>query len=183
MVEDVWPEAVEEIYLPGNESMDVRDWFGFAWNRKIPSLLSPPPGRHLNLGAGYRQIQQAESVDLENGFDLDDPECWNIEAGSVSCIWAHGVMEHVKDPILVLRQCERVLEPGGLMNIVVPHGASYLQLEDITHKHAFTEETWKNLFNNEYYNVNGGWQLKVHTCFIMGVVWRNLALFTQLVKE
>jgi len=179
-----WQASAEELALPGNEGLDIRNWFGFAWNREIKKPLNPPNGFQVNLGAGYKEVDWAESLDLEHGFNADDEEDWILKCpASVAAFWANGFFEHVDDPVFVLRQCEKRLKRGGVINIVVPHGASFLQLEDMTHKTAFTEESWRNLFNNPYYEVHGPWELRVHTCFIIGVAWRNLALFTQLVKK
>lgn len=182
----VWFRSAENIEadLDVEPEMSVLDWFGFAWNRHVPAPLMTEKGQHLNLGAGYREVPWATSVDREHGFDLEEglPQ-WADE--SVVAIWAHGVFEHIQDPVKLLWECQRVLIPTGVINIVVPHGASFLYLEDIDHKHPFTEETWRNLFSNPYYDATGQreWELTVRTCFIMGVAWRNLALFTQLVKE
>lgn len=177
-----WELATRQIHDGG--TFDLHTWFGFAWNREIPRPKGPPPGtRQLNLGAGYREVDWAESIDLEHGFDLEEMSLPSHDE-EVGAIWAHGVFEHVSNYGWLLRECERVLVKGGVLNIVVPHGASFLQLEDPSHKTAWTEESWKAVLENEYYQPDGSpTMLRVHTCFIIGVVWRNLALFTQLVKE
>ena len=77
----------------------------------------------------------------------------------------------------------------------MPHGLSDLYIEDVTHKHPFSEATWENIFANPYYDTSDSmegrrasgerpfeWRLEVRANFIMGVVWRNLALFTQMVR-
>lgn len=182
----VWKKAAEEIALPGNEVLDLRRWFEFAWNRSVPAPLNPPPGPQFNLGAGFRQVSWADSLDLEHNFDADNGNHWlKIRSGSVAAIWAHGVFEHLEHIRETLMQCQRVLKPRGVLNIVVPHGLSDLHAEDIDHKHPIVEDTWRNIMRNPYYDAGRShqWQLQMHTQFIMGVVWRNLALFTQFVKE
>ena len=141
----------------------------------------------LNLGAGKRHIGQAQPLDLEHGWDADTNAIpWRT--ASVFGIWAVGFFEHLERPVKALAECQRVLRPGGIINIVTPHALSDCFAKDLYHHHGFTEETWQNLFDNPYYDnayPDGGgveWKLKVHACFIMGVEWRNLALFTQLVK-
>lgn len=189
---EAWRQAVTNIGLEAklgakgaNGQMSIQDWFGFAWNREVRAPLPPhPTAQQLNLGAGYREVPFAQSVDLEHGADLGSPATWdNFGDGTIGTIWAHGVFEHLEDPVYVLWQCQRVLMPGGTLNIVVPHGLSDLHAEDITHKHPFVEDTWRNIFDNPYYRASDEkWELEIHTQFIMGVVWRNLALFTQFVK-
>jgi SAM-dependent methyltransferase len=172
------------------QSLD--SWFEFAWARTIPLPLPMPEGTHLNLGAGNRHIGDAIPLDFEHGWNAD-LEPIPYDDGSVAGIHANGFFEHVQDPIAVLWECQRVLQPGGVLNIVVPHGLSDLWAEDVTHVKRLTEETWSNIFDNPYYDTTAGhgsgpgkslpWQMGVRTCFIMGVVWRNLALFTQIQKE
>lgn len=189
--ERVWQEATWRIEQSQVQQsvMDIEDWFEFAWNREVPCPKNPPNKgeRQLNLGAGYREVTWAKSLGHEQKFDLEDQVAWNhvVDDETVDAIWAHGVFEHIVDIPALLRQCERVLRPGGVLNIVVPHGLSDLYVEDIDHKHPIVEDTWRNIMDNPYYQAGGQkpWKLKMHTQFIMGVVWRNLALFTQFVKS
>ena len=160
-----------------------QDWFMIAWNRELPELLPMPDGPQLNLGAGYRLIGDSIPVGLETGWDADT-EPLPYASGSIAGIWAHGFFEHVADVPAVLRECERVLIKGGVLNVVVPHGRSEIAVEDITHKQFIVEHTWRNLFGNEYYDAAKGqaWRLRVHANFMMAVAYRNMALFTQFVK-
>jgi predicted SAM-dependent methyltransferase len=120
---------------------------------------------------------------------LDYPE-WNadrdeipFDADSVVEIHAYHFLEHCVDPVRVLLECQRVMRKGAVMNIVVPYYKSEMAHHDLDHKHFFTEDTFKVLFNTPYYNKHKiHWHLSVHCCFIMGIVERNLALFVQLVK-
>jgi hypothetical protein len=83
----------------------------------------------------------------------------------------------------MLREFERVLRPGGTANIVTPYYSSQMQAQDLDHESVWCERTWATLFENQYYaDYRRGWKLKVQACFIIGIVERNLALFTQLVK-
>lgn len=157
--------------------------FYLGMERKVPNLRTLyPAGVVLNLGAG--------SKDIPGSFPLDLPD-WDADVKpipyrdeSVAAIHAYHFLEHLNDPIKVLRECQRVLMTGGVINIVVPYYNSSIAAMDLDHKHAFNEDTWKTLFNNSYYEKNStGWKLRVHFNLIAGIVERNLALFTQLVKE
>jgi SAM-dependent methyltransferase len=152
-------------------------------NLATPSL--PPvlggPMRRLNLGAGSKVIPGTEPLDLPE-WDADKMTL-PVRDESVSEIYALHFLEHVKDPIKVLRECQRVLYPGGVLNIVVPYYNASIAAMDLDHKHAFNEDTWKTLFSNQYYDKNSvGWKFRVHFNLIAGIVERNLALFTQLVR-
>lgn len=44
-----------------------------------------------------------------------------LPSGCVDAIILTELLEHVRDDLAVLRECERVLRPGGVMAITVPH--------------------------------------------------------------
>jgi len=158
---------------------NLQELFSIGMDRALPEFQYRI-GRSINLGAGKKFIEIAKSYDLPV-WDADKqviPEMDN----SVAVIHMYHFLEHVADPINLLRDCQRVLIKGGICNIVVPYYNSQLAAQDLDHKHQFTEGTWKNLFENPYYDKNGNWQFKVKLNIIMGLVERNLSLFTQLVK-
>jgi predicted SAM-dependent methyltransferase len=140
----------------------------------------------LNLGAGYRDIGQSQPMGFEQGWNADTMQL-PFGTSEVDGIWAHGFFEHVRDVPKVLWECQRVLRVGGVLNIVVPHGRSEIAVEDLTHKQFIVEHSWRNLFQNEYYDAGHGlpgrWQLRLHANFMMAVAYRNMALFSQFVKE
>lgn len=114
------------------------------------------------------------------------PQDLPYEDNSVGAVHAHQFLEHFDgdDAIGILREIERVLVPGGIAFITVPYQGSSHWGQALDHKSTWNEETWAWLFDNPYYDHQGEpWRLKVHACFIMGIVIRNLDLFTQLVKE
>lgn len=127
-----------------------------------------------------------------NGESLWRAEDWRAEDGmpfkdeTVAEIHAYQFFEHLDGETAVglLRECERVLVPRGVLNIVTPYANSQHQFQALDHKSFWTEETWHWLFGEHNYDDHQSqpWKLKVHACFILGVVYRNLDLFTQLVK-
>ncbi len=138
-------------------------------------------GIRLNIGAGSKVIDGTISLDFP-AFDFD---AMNIPYGDseVTQIHAYHFLEHLKDPVRMLQEFQRVLMVGGHVNIVVPHYAAQIACEDLDHKKFFTIDTWKTLFNNQYYNKNRvEWNFRIHFNMIMGIAERNLCIFTQLVK-
>lgn len=111
---------------------------------------------------------------------LFDPE-------SVAAIHCYQFIEHLlgSTAVILLRECEEILMPGGVMYIAAPYYRSAMAYQALDHLSYWSEETWQWLFGNEYYSDHEGkgWRFRVHACFIMGVVERNMNLFTQLVKE
>lgn len=158
--------------------------FSMAMDRKIKEPLTGFVGSDyisLNLGAGNKVIPNAIPLDLpEWNADVDDIPCHD---DSVQQIYAYHFLEHVKEPVRILQECQRVLIPGGIMNICVPYYSSAIAHQDLDHKHFFTEETWKTLFRNKYYNKNKiEWRFEITFNLIAGIVERNICLFTQLRK-
>jgi len=160
--------------------MNIQQLFALGMKREIPNLLDMPKGIVLNIGPGESHIPGTIPLDLPE-WNVDDDDIPYGEA-EVAGIHAYHFLEHCADPIDVLYEFQRVVRPGGLINIVVPYYSAMLQAQDLTHRHAFCEETWKTLFHNQYYKGRFDWELKVHANFIMGIVERNLALFAQLVR-
>lgn len=140
-----------------------------------------PQGFVLNVGAGSKKIEGAVGIDYpEWDADVDDlpytDEC-------VDGIHAYHFLEHVQDPVKLLLEFQRVLKPGGILNICVPYYTSQMAVHDLDHKHQFCEETWRILFSTPYYDKNRiEWKLKIRTNVIIGIVERNLALLTQMEK-
>ncbi len=160
------------------------EFFLLGMKRTVGGLAEPPDfGLHLNLGCGQSEIPGAI------GLELPD---WNYEDGipyadgSIACIHAYHFLEHLPDVVMMLRECQRVLMPSGVMNICVPYYGTQLMAQDITHHHSFCAETWQQLFRNSYYSPAGiaePWKFRVGFNLICGIVDRNVCLLTQLIRE
>jgi hypothetical protein len=163
--------------------------FKMGMDRSIMEPLPPshwPIGPVLNVGAGYKVIRDSVSLDLPEWDADNDPIPY--DDGTVAGIHAYHFLEHVANVPRMMMEFQRVLMPLGVVNIVVPYYTSQMQAHDLTHKNVFCEETWRNLFACDYYDrydKDGEpfkWKFSVCTNVIMGVVERNLALVTQLIK-
>lgn len=160
----------------------IQEVFRLGMKRIIPTFVDMPPGIHLNLGAGFSEIPGVVPLDMpEWNADLDSIP-YKDEA--VSGIHAYHFLEHLAQPDAFLYECQRVLCPGGVMQICVPYFRSQIAYQDLDHKHCFTEETWKTLLRNGYYNKFGReWRLDIGANVIIGIVDRNLCLLTQLIRR
>ncbi len=162
--------------------MNFNEFFKQAMDRDVAPLL--PDNRHgagLNLGAGNKKISYSAPLDFPDWDADSDPIPY--EDNSVGIIYAYHFLEHCKDPVKVLQECQRVLKVGGTMNICVPYYTSQMAAHDLDHKHQFCEETWKTLFSTPYYDKNKiEWKFSIGFNLICGVVERNLCLLTQLIK-
>lgn len=158
----------------------VQDLFMLGMKKSIPELI-PPGEDQLNLGCGNHHIEGAIPLDYPE-WDADYDQI-PFSDESIDTIHMYHFLEHTKDPIEILIECDRVLKVGGTVNITVPYYSSNLYGADLDHKHSFNENTWRVLFGNPYYNKHKiEWTLTVHANFIMAVEERCLALITQLVK-
>lgn len=163
--------------------MDELDIFRSGMKREPGVQIDIDSGRMLELGPGQAPHPAATEF-------LDQPY-WNGEDGfiphdteSFDHIWCSHFLEHIKNVVPLLSECQRVLKFGGTMNIVVPYYSSNLQAKDLDHKNQFTERTWETLFKNKYYDNNYiDWCFEVNFNMIMGTEERNLCLCTQLTKE
>lgn len=90
---------------------------------------------------------------------LDDP---SLEPDSFSAITLSHVIEHVVDPVETLRQCHRLLAPGGLLVCVTPNTASlgarsfgpaWLHWDPPRHLHLFDPDTLERVVRDAGFSV------------------------------
>jgi SAM-dependent methyltransferase len=161
--------------------MDIKTLFEIGMDRELGECNDAPGGTIINVGAGNKDIKNAIPFDYPE-WDADR-EPLPLPDDSVACIHAYHFLEHVQNPAAILQEFQRVLHVGGVVNIVVPYYTSQMAAHDLDHKHVFCEETWRVLFGNPYYDKNRvEWRFKIGVNVIMGIVERNLALITQLVR-
>jgi len=164
--------------------MDIQEFFKIGLARDIPQLIPKPEGEFVGIDIGASGIKKTLPicVGLPEWSWPRDKLAHDDE--SVDIVHAFHFLEHLsgEDAISMLREVERVLKPGGVLNVVVPYYNSSMQAHDLTHKSCYNESTFDNLFGQQYYDMAGKWKLKIHAQFIMGIVERNMALFVQLVK-
>jgi predicted SAM-dependent methyltransferase len=147
--------------------------------RDLPPLLPMPEGMVLNVGAGFSVIPGAIPVDWPQ-WDADTMPL-PFEDGAVDGIHAYHFLEHVREPIAMLQEFQRVLRPGGVLQLAVPYYNSFCAHQDLDHKSWFNEDTWKGTFTNQYYRKFPiEWKLRVHFNAGMFIVERNIVLLTQM---
>jgi SAM-dependent methyltransferase len=82
--------------------------------------------RKLNLGCGAFTKEGYVNVDHWADYNVDvrhDLEVfpYPFESGSFDLIEADHVLEHLRDPFSVFKECHRLLAPGGILKVRVPH--------------------------------------------------------------
>ncbi len=89
--------------------------------------------KNLSLGKPYLKVAR---------IDLEDAACfepWNGQFDTVVCL---NVLEHVRDPLLALRNMHDVLAPGGRLVLYVPAGQNlYSSLDEVLgHRVRYSQE-------------------------------------------
>lgn len=127
------------------------------------------PGRLLEVGCGSGKFlnQMRSKGWLVEGVDLDSQaieaaranygvnvyngriEEMNYPSDSFDAVTMNHVIEHVHDPIALLRECHRILKPGGYLVIVTPNfnswghrkfGCHWRDLDPPRHLYLFSQK-------------------------------------------
>lgn len=168
---------------------DVWDHIDIALLRERADWVWCPNGLRIQLGAGRKLLTDFTNLDYPEWDAEDrDGDRWMIPSyeETVGQIVCQFTLDHLEPwaVVRVLREAQRVLVPGGTMDIVVPHYSSQLWHECIHHKSKFGIDTWRNIFSERQYAHDGGnWHLRIGANFLFGLTERNLCLVTQLIKE
>lgn len=145
------------------------------WRTKIDSLFLDdvlPSGRLLDVGCGKGDFLarmslrgwaveglevDAEAVEFARSnhsltVHLGALENLRFPDGSFDAITANHVIEHVHEPDALIRECLRVLAPGGRLVLATPNidsighrrfGRNWSHLDPPRHLHLFTKKTLK----------------------------------------
>lgn len=138
------PEQLERFYRPqyyGTDWYKQQGW-GAAFARVV--LRRYEPGRFLDVGCGLgyfidgirRESPAWEVYGVEltshaveyarRELNLDVRQGLLAEAGfpesHFDYVQIRNVLEHVTDPLALLRECRRVLKPSGTLHLFVPNG-------------------------------------------------------------
>ena len=94
---------------------------------KLNNLKFPESGVLLDLGCGDRYLERPVSEKgIEYlGLDIDtidfEKDKFSIEQSSVDIVVCLAVLEHLKDPSLVMSEIYRCLKPGGAVYLSTPN--------------------------------------------------------------
>lgn len=120
-----------------------------------PLIAKHIRGRVLDAGAGRLTYTERLLCSGDTVISLDrdrvreglslvgDLETLPFQDGSFDSVFCSQVLEHVRDPLLVLQDFQRVLKPGGVLLLSVPHLA-YLHNEPHDY-YRYTEFGLKHL--------------------------------------
>jgi hypothetical protein len=90
--------------------------------------------RKIDLGARFNNDPRYESVDIkEASINCDLNGRWPFEDGTIGVIRANDILEHLKEPVFVMKEIYRVLATGGFALIKVPSTDGRGAFQDPTH--------------------------------------------------
>jgi len=129
---------------------------GRASAKKLKPVLTPV--LKLDLGCGPHKREGFTGVDrhpfegVDQVVDLTKP--WPWKDGSVIEAHCSHFIEHLTAPqrVLFCNELYRVLHPGGVCQIIVPHWASCRAYGDPTHQWPPVSEFW-------FYYLNRDWRM------------------------
>jgi SAM-dependent methyltransferase len=85
-------------------------------------------GIEVDAGAAALARDLARANDLHAVPLVVAPgEALPFRSGSFDVVFSNSVLEHVRDPALVLREAVRVLRPGGRLHFIIPSYASFYE--------------------------------------------------------
>lgn len=118
------------------ESLKAQSWK----RRKVNGLLDDICGRGIDVGAGkmhapWWNLPELRGHDLEvDPWDTEDGDAHHLEGVAnwkYNFLFASHILEHLKDPNLALRNWVRVVRPGGVLLIAVPHRDLYERRKEL----------------------------------------------------
>jgi SAM-dependent methyltransferase len=120
----------------------------------------------LNLGCGLKYLPGYVNCDVlprvraDKHFDLNAFP-YPFAADSADEIFMDNVLEHLDDVPRVMAELHRILKPGGRLRILVPYGKTDWAMQDPTHKHFFTENSFNYFLEGHPYNYYSGVRFKL----------------------
>jgi len=139
--------------------------------------------RKVNLGSGGQPFSgyinvdvnpSAPGVDLVHGLN-EYP--WPFESKSVDEVCMDQVLAHLQDRNRAVEEIHRILRPGGIARISVPHFIWQYANTDPTHRHFFGYRTFA------YYARDCGcFQFRFSSCSVPLTFGKRYALWNRLLE-
>jgi len=103
--------------------------------------------KKLNLGSGGDYREDWINLDIRDNVKLDIKHDlgkfpYPFKPNTFDEVLINHVLEHVNEPIQVLKELTRICKNKAKIIINVPHAISYAHKSDIQHKSNFTENSF-----------------------------------------
>jgi ubiquinone/menaquinone biosynthesis C-methylase UbiE len=139
---------VENIYIQQSFLKRILNKFKLIKPKysKLPTpVIDTSKEKVLDVGCGTNKLPGAIGIDISQLDGVDIIHDLNIipwkgiEDGSFDWVLMKDVLEHLNDPINVIKEAYRILKPDGKLYIRVTYWNHKYSFSDPTHKHAFSE--------------------------------------------
>ena len=110
----------------------------------------------VNLGCGKTRIPGSIGVDIAKLDDYVDVvhnldvTPYPFESNSIDEIHFYHVLEHLHEPLKKMEEIHRILKPGGVLYMRVPHFSSMGAFTDLTHLRPFGITSFDCLEDGHY---------------------------------
>ena len=110
----------------------------------------------LNIGCGkdirdgYVNVDMFPYPGVDQSIDLTVFP-WPLESNSADNIFTSHCIEHIFDQEGFLKECHRILKPGGELFIKAPHVTSVTSLGNLGHYRGYCYDTFKDYLSQDYY--------------------------------
>jgi predicted SAM-dependent methyltransferase len=111
--------------------------------------MTPQEARLVDLACGDNKKDGYFGIDIDNYQGVD--HVMDLRFGrlpfadnQLERVYASHFVEHLTfdENIFLFNEVYRSLHPGGVFEIIVPHGQSYAGIVDLSHKTFWTEDTF-----------------------------------------
>lgn len=137
----------------------------------------------LNLGSGGRPLAGYLNVDISpkaTGVDLVcnlDRYPWPFADNSADEIVMYQCLEHLEDRNRAMKEIHRILKPGCVVKLSVPHFTWQYAYADPTHRHFFGHRTFFY-----YCGTNGYFDFSFSKCTVKLVFGKRLSFWNILLE-
>ncbi|MDO8743416.1 MAG: class I SAM-dependent methyltransferase [Candidatus Azambacteria bacterium] len=120
-----------------------------------------------------------KGIEVKTGDIKNDP--FPFEGETFDFVFSKSVIEHLLEPDNFMKECRRVLKPGGRIIIMAPdwHSQRYIFYDDYTHRHPYTAAGLKDLLN-----IYGFKEVGVEIFYQLPILWKYpwLKIFSRILQ-
>jgi len=110
----------------------------------------------INLGCGNNPMEGCINIDVfpyptvDKVMDLSKYQ-WDFANESIDGIYASHVIEHLKDQEMFIKECYRILKPGGFLRLNLPHSSCAACIGCMGHYRTYSYGTMTAYLSNDFY--------------------------------